>query len=60
MDRYTELLRKAVRQIEHTYKKRDLGGLFAGSGTRSSKVTKVSERIQSVEDFELISWLVLR
>ena len=57
MVRYSELLQKSVRAIQSTFQKRDLGNLFSGRG---AKVTKVSERPVSTDDFELITWLVIR
>lgn len=56
MDRYTILLEKAVRHIEHAYKKRDLGGL---AQSRSARISAVAERVGHMEDFELVTWLVL-
>jgi Superfamily II DNA/RNA helicases, SNF2 family len=58
MTRYSALLTQAVAAIQTAFQKRDLAGLFAGG--RGAKVTKASERVRSAEDFELITWLVIR
>lgn len=57
MSRYTELLEKAVQAIRQTFKKRNIGSLLAG---RDGKLVARSKQISGVEDFELISWLVIR
>jgi len=57
MARYTALLDKAVEAIVHTFKKRAIAGLLSG---RSGRLVGQSRQARSQEQFELISWLVIR
>jgi len=57
MSVYDGLLGKAVQAIKHTFKKRNIGGLLAG---RDGKLVGKAKQVDGVEDFELITWLVIK
>lgn len=57
MARYNTLLDKAVEAIVHTFKKRAIAGLLSGRGGR---LVGQSRQARSQEQFELISWLVIK
>ena len=57
MTKYDGLLEKAVEAIKQTFRKRNIGGLLAG---RSGKLVAQSRQVTGVEDFELITWLVIK
>ena len=55
MDRYSELLKRAVRSIVEVKEEKDLDSLFTGFTT-----TALVDTISGLEDFELVSFLVVR
>ncbi|MFO1433313.1 MAG: helicase-related protein [Candidatus Competibacteraceae bacterium] len=57
MARYSALLDKAVEAIVHTFKKRAIAGLLSG---RSGRLVGQDRQARSQEQFELISWLVIK
>lgn len=57
MGLYSELLRKAVESIVHTFKKRALSGLLSG---RSGVLVEANKQVTSTSDFQLITWLVIK
>ena len=57
MGHYSELLRKAVESISHTFKKRTLTGLLSGRG---GMLTDVHKHVSATTDFELVTWLVIK
>ena len=56
MDHYSELLRKAVDSIAHTFKKRTLTGLLSG---RRGVLPDVNKQVSATTDFELVTWLII-
>ena len=57
MNPYSELLRKAVDSIVHTFKKRALTGLLSG---RSGVLVEANKQVTSTSDFQLMIWLVIK
>lgn len=57
MSVYDALLEKAVRAIKHTFKKRNIGGLLSG---RDGRLVGKAKQVEGAEDFELITWLVIK
>jgi hypothetical protein len=57
MDKYNELLGKAVNAITKTFKKRAVGALLSGRG---GKLPPQAQQVKSAEDFELITWLIIK
>lgn len=57
MDRYTELLTKAVASITHTFRKRNVGNLLAGRG---GTLISREKQARAMTDFELITWVIIR
>ena len=57
MSRYDNFLEKAVLAITQTFRKRNIGGLLSG---RDGKLVGKSKQIGGSEDFELITWLVIK
>jgi Helicase conserved C-terminal domain/PLD-like domain/SNF2-related domain len=57
MNSYNSLLEKAVQAIKHTFKKRNISALFAG---RDGRLVGKSKQVADVDDFELITWLVIK
>jgi ERCC4-related helicase len=57
MSRYTELLKKAVPSITHTFRKRNVGNLLSGRG---GTLISREKQANSMTDFDLITWLVIR
>ncbi len=56
-DEYSDLLEKAITVIASQFAKKSTGNLFAG---RSGKLTDSSKQIRHTDDFELITWLVIK
>lgn len=56
MTRYSDLLKKAVRRIQMQFGEKDNKSL----GRRGGLLTKMQDRIGSPDDFELVTWLVIR
>ena len=57
MSAYDGLLEKAVQAIKLTFKKRNIGGLLSG---RDGKLVGKAKQVDGAEDFELITWLVIK
>jgi hypothetical protein len=57
MDKYDELLEKAVNEITRTFRKRAVGALLSGRG---GKLPPQAQQVKSAEDFELITWLIIQ
>lgn len=56
MSKYTDLLRKSVQSIVSTFKRRALRSLTEG---REALLVPQTSQPQEVEDFELVTWLVI-
>jgi SNF2 family DNA or RNA helicase len=54
---YDALLEKAVQAIKHTFKKRNISGLLSG---RDGKLVSRAKQVEGADDFELITWLVIK
>ena len=57
MSRYSTLLDKAVAAIAAQFGRKNAGNLFAGRG---GKLTDSSKQVKHAQDFELITWLVIK
>jgi len=57
MDAYSSLLKKAVRSVAHTFRKRTAAGLQAG---RDFVIPDQSRQASDSSDFELITWLIIK
>ncbi len=57
MTRYDQLLEKSVESIIATYRKRVASGLQSGRGFI---VPNIDQQAESTQDFELITWLVIK
>jgi len=57
MEKYNELLEKAIRNISETFQKRITLGLQA---TRDFVIPDQNEQVNNSNDFELITWLVIK
>lgn len=57
MDKYGDLLKKAVAEIIHVFKKRGIQKLLSD---RSALIIPRSKQINEIDNFELITWLVVR
>lgn len=57
MVKYDQLLEKAVHEITRTFKKRALGALLSG---RSGKLPTQTQQVRGADDFELITWLIIK
>ena len=57
MEKYTDLLRKAVNEIVQIFKKKSKIKLVTDRGAKLIPQTK---QISEMEDFELITWLIVR
>jgi len=57
MAKYSELLKKAVESIAHTFRKRAVSGLLSG---RRGLLNETSIQISETTDFDLITWLVIK
>lgn len=57
MDKYSDLLKKAVNEIVHIFKKKSFVKLTTG---REVVLIPQSQQIKELNDFELITWLILR
>jgi hypothetical protein len=54
MDKYSELLKKAIGTILNVDEKKTTNSLFTASGTFTS-----DSKFKGIEDFELISFLII-
>ncbi len=57
MSRYSGLLKKAVSEIMHVFKKRGNQKLISDRGALLIPITK---QLKDMDDFELVTWLVVR
>lgn len=57
LGQYTELLRKSVDSIVHTFRRRTVASLLSGRG---GVLPESHRRVSSTTDFELITWLVIK
>ncbi|MGD9580656.1 MAG: helicase-related protein, partial [Vampirovibrionia bacterium] len=57
MDRYTELLKKAVGEIVGVFKKK---GHLKLATDRGARLIPKSKQVNQMKDFELITWLIVR
>ena len=57
MDKYSDLLTRAVKSIVHTFQKRTAAGLQSG---RNFVIPNKQEQATESSDFELITWLVIK
>lgn len=55
MDKYSRLLEEAIKSIIHVNEESDIDSLFTAGGT-----TALLETIKGLDDFELISFVVIR
>lgn len=57
MGKYDNLLEKALNEITKTFKKRAIGALASGRG---GKLPLQSQQVKGADDFELITWLIIK
>ena len=57
MSRYSGLLDKAVAAIAAQFGRKNAGNLFSGRGGKLADATK---QIKQTNDFDLITWLVIK
>lgn len=57
MSKYSDLLNRAVTAISAKFERKNAGNLFAGRG---GKLTDAGKQVKSADDFELITWLVIK
>lgn len=57
MKKYDELLEKAINEITKTFKKRAVGALLSGRG---GKLPTQTQQVKGADDFELITWLIIK
>ncbi|TAN42552.1 MAG: ATP-dependent helicase [Nitrospirae bacterium] len=57
MKKYDELLEKAINEITRTFKKRAVGALLSGRG---GKLPTQTQQVKGADDFELVTWLVIK
>ncbi|HSW64768.1 MAG TPA: hypothetical protein VLH56_15870 [Dissulfurispiraceae bacterium] len=57
MEKYSGLLTRAIDSIVHTFRKRSVGDLLAGRG---GKLPTQAAQVKDADDFELITWLVIK
>jgi len=57
MSQYSGLLDRAVTAIAAQFERKNAGNLFAGRG---GKLTDAGKQVKSADDFELITWLVIK
>ena len=57
MSHYSGLLEKAVSAIATQFTRKSTGNLFTGRG---GKLTDTSKQVKQADDFELITWLVIK
>ena len=57
MSQYSDLLNRAVTAIAAQFERKNAGNLFAGRG---GKLTDAGKQVKSADDFELITWLVIK
>lgn len=57
MEKYDNLLEKAIQEIAKTFRKRAVGTLISGRG---GKLPPQAQQVKGTGDFELITWLIIR
>ncbi|MGK5092034.1 helicase-related protein [Deltaproteobacteria bacterium TL4] len=57
MDGYTELLKKAVNEIVHIFKKKDHQNL---TSDRGALLIPKAKQLNEMKDFELVTWLIIK
>jgi hypothetical protein len=57
MDRYSDLLSRALESIVHTFKRRSAAALQSGRG---GLLVPQKQQASEVSEFELITWLVIK
>ena len=57
MDKYVELLKKAVTEIVHVFRRR---GDHRLTTDRSAVIIPRENQINDLESFELVTWLIVR
>jgi len=57
MDKYSDLLKKAVNEIVHVFKKK---GNIKLTTDRGAMLIPKTKQISAMEDFELVTWLIVR
>lgn len=57
MDKYTDLLKKAVDQVVHVFKKKSNQKL---TSDRGALLISKAKQINEMNDFELVTWLIVR
>ena len=57
MDKYSDLLSKAIKSIVQTFQKRTASGLQSG---REFVIPDRGQQVTTTDDFELVTWLVIR
>jgi hypothetical protein len=57
MEVYSKLLEKAVGAITNTFKKRVFNAITMD---RNAKIPLLKNQLEEINDFDLVTWLVLR
>ncbi|MBI4378379.1 MAG: DEAD/DEAH box helicase family protein [Nitrospinae bacterium] len=57
MEKYDGLLERAISEITKTFKKRAVGTLISGRG---GKLPHQTQQVKGADDFELITWLIIK
>jgi len=57
MNKYTDLLRKATKEIAHIFKKKENAKL---TSDRGAMLIPLAQQINEMDDFELVTWLIVR
>lgn len=57
MEKYTELLKKAVKEIKRIFKKRTTQKLFSNRG---ALLIPKSKQVNDLDNFELVTWLIIK
>lgn len=57
MKKCDALLEKAINEITKTFKKRAVGALLSGRG---GKLPTQEQQVKGADDFELITWLIIK
>ena len=57
MEKYNDLLNRAINSVAHTFLKRTAAGLQSG---RDFIIPDKKEQARESSDFELITWLVIK
>ena len=57
MSKYNDLIQKAIKQIVRVFKKRNFSKL---TNSRDAKIIPKSQSVDDMDDFELITWLIIK